>query len=87
MSAISHGAGLESVESINHLLPIHIQQLSNANSVNSYEALDEALRAAKSREALSFIEVKASIGARTDLGRPTTTAKENKEAFMKGLAE
>ncbi|OQB25769.1 MAG: hypothetical protein BWY11_00146 [Firmicutes bacterium ADurb.Bin182] len=59
----------------------------NANSVNSYEALDEALRAAKSREALSFIEVKASIGARTDLGRPTTTAKENKEAFMKGLAE
>ena len=32
-----------------------------------------------------FLEVKCAIGARADLGRPTTSAKENKEAFMKLL--
>jgi len=57
----------------------------NFISVDSFEALDEALRAAKGRDELSFIEVKCSIGARDDLGRPTTTAKENKENFMKYL--
>ena len=30
-----------------------------------------------------MIEVKCSIGAREDLGRPTTTAIENKNNFMK----
>ena len=32
-----------------------------------------------------FLEVKCAIGARDDLGRPTTSARENKEAFMRGL--
>ena len=32
-----------------------------------------------------FLEVKCAIGARADLGRPTTSPKENKEAFMKLL--
>ena len=55
----------------------------NAVCVDSYEALDEALEAAKNRQELSFIEVKCAIGARDDLGRPTTTARENKESLMK----
>ena len=59
----------------------------NAVSVDSFEALDKELEAAKSRHQLSLIEVKCSIGARDDLGRPTTTALENKENFMKFLAE
>ena len=54
-------------------------------SVDSFEALDKALIEAKTAEKLTFIEVKCSIGARDDLGRPTTTAKENKENFMKYL--
>lgn len=54
-------------------------------SVDSFDKLDKALNDAKSRNELSFIEVKCSIGARDDLGRPTTTAKENKESFMKNL--
>lgn len=54
----------------------------NAVSVDSFEALDEALKAAKERNELSLIEVKCAIGARGDLGRPTTTAKENKVNFM-----
>ena len=53
-----------------------------AVSVASPEALDRALEAAKAAETLSLIEAKCAIGARGDLGRPTTTAKENKARFM-----
>lgn len=55
---------------------------SNAVSVDTFENLDKELEAAKNRGELSFIEVKCSIGAREDLGRPTTTALENKQNFM-----
>ncbi len=58
-----------------------------AVSVDSFEELDRELLEAKSRKALSLIEVKCSIGAREDLGRPTTTAIENKKNFMEYLAE
>ncbi|MBO4845836.1 MAG: phosphonopyruvate decarboxylase [Lachnospiraceae bacterium] len=56
-----------------------------AVSVDSFEALDKELEAAKNRNELSLIEVKCSIGARDDLGRPTTTALENKQNFMEYL--
>lgn len=56
-----------------------------AVSVDSFEALDKELKNAKENSGLKLIEVKCSIGARDDLGRPTTTAKENKENFMKSL--
>ena len=59
----------------------------NAVSVDSFECLDKELAAAKSRDELSLIEVKCSIGARADLGRPTTTAIENKENFMKFIGD
>lgn len=59
----------------------------NAVRVDSFEALDRELEAAKTRRELSLIEVKAALGARADLGRPTTTALENKENFMRFLAE
>lgn len=58
-----------------------------AVSVNSFEELDGELAKAKEAERLSLIEVKCSIGAREDLGRPTTTAIENKENFMGYLKE
>ena len=57
----------------------------NAVCVDTFEALDRELKAAKARNELSLIEVKCSIGARDDLGRPTTTAIENKEGFMEYL--
>jgi phosphonopyruvate decarboxylase len=56
-----------------------------AVSVDCFEALDRELEYAKDRHALSFIEVKCSIGARDNLGRPTTTALENKRNFMQYL--
>lgn len=54
----------------------------NAVSVDSFDKLDDELQKAKSKNELSLIEVKCSIGAREDLGRPTTTALENKQNFM-----
>ena len=56
-------------------------------SVASFEKLDEALNNAKNSEYLCLIEVKCAIGARENLGRPTTSAKSNKERFMEYLSE
>ena len=56
-----------------------------AACADSFGALDRELEAAKNRGTLSFIEVRCSIGAREDLGRPTTTALENKQNFMEYL--
>lgn len=60
---------------------------TNAVSVTDYEALDRELAIAKKRCELSLIEVKCSIGARADLGRPTSTAIENKINFMNYLKD
>ena len=57
----------------------------NAVCVDSSADLDRELEVAKTRDELSLIEVKCSIGAREDLGRPTTTALENKQNFMEYL--
>lgn len=51
-----------------------------------FESLDTALHIAKEKNCLCMIEVKCSIGARDDLGRPTTTAIQNKEMFMEYLS-
>ena len=59
----------------------------NAVCVDNFDDLDAELKAAKERDELSLIEVKCAIGARADLGRPTTTALENKEHFMEYLSE
>ncbi len=54
----------------------------HAVKVETFEDLDRELEATKGRKALSFLEVKCSIGARIDLGRPTTTALDNKMNFI-----
>lgn len=59
----------------------------HVTSVSTYEDLDRTLQEVKNLNELCFVEVKASIGARKDLGRPTTTAIENKESFMEYLRE
>ena len=57
----------------------------NAVSVDNFEALDKQLKYAKQHDGLTLIEVSASLGARADLGRPTTTALDNKQNFMEYL--
>lgn len=59
----------------------------NAVCVDNYEELDQELETAKTRGELSMIEVKCSIGARGDLGRPTTAAMENKRSFFAYLQD
>lgn len=54
--------------------------------VEDLETLDRELAQAKEREGLYFIEVRCALGSRTDLGRPTKTAKENKDAFVEYIA-
>ncbi len=58
---------------------------NKAFSVNTREELEKVLKDVKETNELTFIEVKAKIGSRADLGRPTTSAKENKEAFISYL--
>lgn len=57
----------------------------NAICVDNFMTLDNELDKARNLNELSFIEVKSSIGAREDLGRPTTSAQENKQNFMRYL--
>ena len=54
--------------------------------VDDFDALDKELNAAKKRNGLTLIEARAAIGARDDLGRPTTPAIENKRNFMEYLS-
>ncbi|MDE7215513.1 MAG: phosphonopyruvate decarboxylase, partial [Clostridia bacterium] len=56
-----------------------------AVKVSTYEDLDRELKKAKASDSLSFIEVESSISSRADLGRPTTTALDNKNSFVEFL--
>ncbi len=53
----------------------------------SYEELERELDLAKREKGLWLIEVKCAIGSREDLGRPTLTAMENKNNFMRFLQQ
>ena len=55
-------------------------------SVDNFEDLDKELLNCKNANKLCLLEIKSTIGARADLGRPTTTAIENKVNFMNYLA-
>ncbi len=56
-----------------------------AVSADNFESLDKELNIAKNRDGLCMIEAKCSIDSRKNLGRPTTTALENKRNFMEHL--
>lgn len=54
--------------------------------VDTMEELDAQLEYVQKCNQLCFVEAICSIGARKDLGRPTTTTFENKVEFMEYLA-
>lgn len=56
-------------------------------SVDGKDALEETLHEIKNMEGPVFLEVKVKKGNRKDLGRPTTTPIQNKEALMSYLLE
>lgn len=58
-----------------------------AYCVSDEEELDKVLAEAKNGAGLIFIEVKAAVGAREDLGRPTKSPVENRLEFMEYLCD
>lgn len=46
------------------------------------EEVASAMEEAKVSSVLTFMEIETALGARRDLGRPSTTAQENKNSFM-----
>jgi phosphonopyruvate decarboxylase len=62
---------------------------TDVTSVDNKEALFDALKQlGESRmKGVSLININVRKGNRKDLGRPTTTPVQNKEAFMKNLAK
>lgn len=58
-----------------------------AESVNNIDELDAKLEQLKKSNGLRLLEIKCALGARTDLGRPTTTALENRDNFMNYLRQ
>lgn len=46
------------------------------------DGIKEKMNLLKSNDGPGLLEIRINKGARSDLGRPTTTPKENKEAFM-----
>lgn len=56
-------------------------------SVDNMIDLDKELQKMIDMHLLCFLEVKCALGARSDLGRPTTGTVENKVSFMKELRE
>jgi phosphonopyruvate decarboxylase len=58
---------------------------AQARVVEDPEALSRALEDLGSRPGPSLLEIRTNRGARSDLGRPTTTPAQNKDAFMRRL--
>lgn len=58
---------------------------ANAFSAKTKEEIIQALKKIKEVDGPILLELKIRKGSRKDLGRPTTTPIENKEAFMKFL--
>ena len=56
-------------------------------SVSTKSDLIDVINDIKAYEDLAFLEIKVKKGNRKDLGRPTTTPIENKEALMKFLKD
>ena len=56
-------------------------------SADSAESLESAMADLSSRSGPVLLEIRCACGARADLGRPTTTPLQNRDAFMDFLSE
>lgn len=76
--------------SVSKISLIDVAKACGYKSVLSAETEDEVIETLSQIRMLdkpALIEIKTAIGSRADLGRPTTTPIENKEAFMNYLLE
>lgn len=56
-------------------------------TASTLEEIRYAVAMARVNTELALIEIKVALGARADLGRPMTTAEENKKSFMQFVQE
>mgnify|MGYP000333757060 FL=1 len=77
--------GMPTAASVNFTKVAKACGYPHAVCVDTLEDLDYELTKAKKCQQLRLIEVKCSVESRSNLGRPTTLAIENKENFMKYL--
>ncbi len=56
-------------------------------SAETSATIRESMARLRAAEGPAFLEIRVNKGGRDDLGRPTTTTVENRDAFMKFLAE
>lgn len=75
------------MDKVNLIGVVRACRYSYVVSVESFEELERELHIVDERNELCLVEVKCTIGARNDLGRPKTTARENKEAFMEWMVK
>ncbi len=54
----------------------------NVYRADTQETIDQCMKTIKSKKEPFFLEIRVNKGHRKDLGRPTTTPGDNKEAFM-----
>ncbi|HPH02261.1 MAG TPA: phosphonopyruvate decarboxylase [Spirochaetota bacterium] len=59
----------------------------HVESVETTATIREAMGRLRAAEGPAFLEIRVNKGGREDLGRPTTTTIENRDAFMKFLSE
>ena len=59
----------------------------NVYSVKTKDELKRAVEQIKNGEEAAFLQIYTALGSRPDLGRPTTTPKQNKDSFMERLRE
>jgi len=58
---------------------------TSASSVSDADDMVKALEELRGKDGPAFLEIKAKPGARANLGRPTTSTHQNKQAFMEML--
>lgn len=58
-----------------------------ADQLETVEAVDGIGSLVKEEEGPALLEIPVSLGARSDLGRPKESARENRESFMKFLQD
>ncbi|WP_029201248.1 phosphonopyruvate decarboxylase [Oribacterium sp. NK2B42] len=54
----------------------------NCYKTKDIKSLEDAIKMIMFNRGLSFIEIEANLESRNNLGRPTTSAKDNKDCFM-----
>lgn len=60
-------------------------QYPYVSSVDNLASLKQELLKIKNKKELCFLEIKCTVGARADLGRPKSSTEENKRLFMEFL--